>query len=153
MQITNELKPLFSYSLITILFFLILLLINLYFLLKLKNNKIDENIPKVKRPNKDITLIKNRFIKEIDLLKSQIENNEVTNRKAYQRLSKIIRNFIYEMTSIKVQNYTLEEIKKINIISLTQLVEEYYDPEFSKISKGNIKESIEKTRQVIDSWK
>lgn len=153
MQITNELKPLFSYSLITILFFLILLFINLYFLLKLINNKIDENIPEVKQPNKDITLIKNRFIKEIDLLKSQIENNKITNRKAYQRLSKIIRTFIYEMTSIKVPNYTLEEIKKININSLTQLVEEYYDPEFSKISKGNIKESIEKTRQVIDSWK
>lgn len=153
MQITNEFKPLFSYSLITILFFLILLFINLYFLLKLINNKVKENIPEVKQPSKDLILIKNRFIKEIDLLKLQIENNEITNRKAYQRLSKIIRTFIYEMTSIKVPNYTLEEIKKININSLTQLVEEYYDPEFSKISKGNIKESIEKTRQVIDSWK
>lgn len=151
MQISEELRPLFSYSPLSILFFLILIIISIYYLLKKDSN--EEQPPVIKEPVKDKESIKKRFLKEIDLLKSQTKNNEISSRKSYQRLSKIIRNFIYEMTSIKVQTYTLEEIKKLNLQSLTELVSEYYDPEFSKISSGNIINSIEKTRQVIISWK
>ena len=35
---------------------------------------------------------------------------------------------------------------------LYELVEEYYVPEFSEKSIGNIKLSIEKTRKVIEKW-
>jgi len=56
------------------------------------------------------------------------------------------------MTNIKVQNYTLSDIEKINIPILYELVKEYYEPEFSKSSEGNILISLEKTRKVMESW-
>ena len=62
------------------------------------------------------------------------------------------RSFIFETTNIKVQNYTLNDISKINMPTLYELVSEYYDPEFSRISKGNIINSIAKTREVIVKW-
>jgi len=82
-----------------------------------------------------------------------IQKNIISNREAYQSLSKLIRMFIYEMTNIKVQNYTLGDIKNINIHILYELVKEYYSPEFSRESKGDIISSIEKTRKVMEVWK
>lgn len=154
MQITSDLRPMFSYSLLTILFFLILILLNLFFILKKDNRKEKQSIPTIIQPTyQDKESIKNKFLKEIDLLKKQLEENKLTTRKAYQRLSVIIRTFIFQMTSIKIQNYTLEEIRKIDLPVITTLIEEYYDPEFSIKTEGNIKESIDKTRQVIQTWK
>jgi hypothetical protein len=106
----------------------------------------------VKPAPKNIWTIKEKYQALINQLKQDVEQNKITNRKAYQKLSSIIRNFIFEMTQIKVQNYSLDEIKKANMPVLTSLVEEYYDPEFAKESNGNIVESIEKTRLVIDRW-
>ena len=55
-------------------------------------------------------------------------------------------------TGIKVQNYTLSEIKTLNIPKLYYLVDECYEPEFSEDNKGNIVETCEKARQVIVEW-
>lgn len=153
MQEINELMPMFSYSLITILFFLILVIINIFLLIKPKKSNIHNDTPIViEPPENNKNAIKERYLKEIDLLKTQLQNNEISSRKAYQRLSVIIRKFIFEMTSLKVQNYTLEEIRQIKMPVLIDLVGEYYDPEFSVNEKGNIESSIEKTREVISRW-
>lgn len=153
MQEISELMPMFSYSLITILFFLLLVITNIILLIKPKKIITTENNPIIIEPPKNSKdTIKNQYLKEIDLLKIKLQNNEITSRKAYQRLSIIIRKFIYEMTSLKVQNYTLEEIKQIKMPVLIDLVGEYYDPEFSVNEKGNIENSIEKTREVISRW-
>ena len=62
-------------------------------------------------------------------------------------ISVLIRLFVYELTGLEVQSCTLKDIKKLNIPVLYELIKEYYDPEFSKISKGNIK-----TKEVISRW-
>ena len=36
--------------------------------------------------------------------------------------------------------------------SLADLVEEYYEPEFDRISEGDAKESIKKTKRTIAEW-
>ena len=145
------LRPMFSYSIIPIIITVIIIIVILFFLLK-KEKK--EKPPIVIPPKVENRMtIKEKYLKEIISLKNDSLENKITNRKSYQRLSVIIRKFIYEMTHIKVQNYSLEEIRKVNIPILTQLVEEYYDPEFSKNSSGNIINSIDKTREVIERWK
>ena len=87
------------------------------------------------------------------ILQNKIDNKKISIRRAYQRVSKIIRYFVHEVTGIKVQNYTLVEIRKLKINQLTELIEEYYVHEFSKKSIGNINESIDKARKVIVRWK
>lgn len=154
MQTSIKLQNMFSYSIVYVLIILLCLLVLLLILtlcyLNHKNSQSPKNIVIVK-PN-NINEIKNKYLIEIDNLLKCINGNKITNRKAYQNLSKLIRNFIFEVTGIKVQNYTLIDIKSINMPVLYTLVEEYYHPEFAKESKGDIISSINKTREVILKW-
>ena len=146
-----DLRPMFSYSLSTIIFVIILIGIVIFFLVRKKKENITK--PVVILPEvKNIYSIKGKYRLQLNELQQEIEQNKISTRKAYQKLSSIIRNFIFEMTHIKVQNYSLAEIRRLKMSVLTALVEEYYDPEFSKESNGDILQSLEKTRQVMERW-
>ena len=144
------LRPMFSYSLFPILILMITIGVIVFFLLKPKKEKKEPII--IKPPVRNLFEIKKRYLDQLQKLESDIQNKKVSNRNAYIKLSMIIRNFIYEVTQIKVQNYSLQEIIKVNIPSLTALVEEYYNPEFARESKGTIHDSLTKTREVIEKW-
>lgn len=153
MQIDVNLKTPFSYSWIPIVILLIVLLLPfLYLLLKklgvfnLKKNNI------LSFTAKDINSIKYKYLNKLNDLDKSLNDKKITSRKAYQELSMLIRLFVYELTGLEVQSCTLKDIKKLNIPVLYELIKEYYDPEFSKISKGNIRASIEKTKEVISRW-
>ena len=153
MQIDVNLKAPFSYSWIPIIILLVVLLLPfLYLLLKklgvfnLKKNNI------LNFTAKDINSVKYKYLSKLNDLELNLNDKKITSRKAYQELSVLIRLFVYELTGLEVQSCTLKDIKKLNIPVLYELIKEYYDPEFSKISKGNIKASIEKTKEVISRW-
>lgn len=153
MQVTTDLRPMFSYSLIPIIVIVFLLIVILVLMLiKHKKKKLVKNIDIIIPSKKDVNAIKRIYLLKIDNLSTDFNAKKINNRQAYQNLSSLIRNFIYETTNIKVQNYTLSDIEKINMPILFELVSEYYDPEFSQISKGSITASIEKTRKVIEKW-
>ncbi len=142
----------FSYSigiiiaLIVLLFFIVILAV----VLNYKKVKKQQEKPKeIVRP-KNISEIKKEYLAKLDELANSL--NTISNRKAYQNLSILIRSFVYEVTKIKVQKCTLKEIKQYNLPVLTELVEEYYAPEFSKYEKGAITSSIDKTRKAIEKW-
>lgn len=151
MQIDTELREMFSYSIILII--PLLLLIILLLIIILHKKKDIKNVKIIQPSSKNLIDIKSKYLYNIQILIVDLNTNKISERIAYQSLSRLIRNFIYEVTNIKVQYYTLEDIKKINIPILSKLVEEYYKPEFERVSKGNILESIDKTKKVIENWK
>lgn len=150
MQVTTELRPLFSYSIIPIIIIIICIIGLLFFKKYLNKRKIRKEI--FIPTQKNLLSIKRKYLMQIQKLATDINNKNISNRKAFQTLSSLIRNFIFEATNIKVQNYTLKEIRLVNLPILSELVSEYYDPEFSKISGGNINLSLEKTKAVIERW-
>ena len=151
MQVETQIRSMFSYSLLTICIITLIIAI-LFIILKLfKKKNIVETL--IIPDHKDLVEIKKKYLLKIDNLIDEYNNKKITSRKSYQQLSSIIRNFIFETTNIKVQNYTLKDIESIDIPVLYELVSEYYDPEFAKISNGNILSSIDKTRMVIEKWK
>lgn len=153
MQTTVSLQEPFSYTIYTIIILFALLMgCILYFYFNRRTTKKEIDIPLKEVPLKDIRTIKEKYLKKIDTLKLRTDNNKISVRKAYQELSKIIRYFIYEVTNIKVQNYTLLDIRRLNMPILMELMQEYYVPEFSRNSLGNIQNSIIKTRKVIEKW-
>lgn len=150
MSSSVKLQAMFSYSFIPIIILLIIILcLILYFLLN-KQSKGKKPIKVVKPIN--VEDIKKKYIISIDHLWQEISENKIDSRQAYQNLSKLIRHFIFEVTGIKVQNYTLEEIKRVNMPVLTSLITEYYHPEFALGIKGDIMASIKRTREVILKW-
>lgn len=154
MQTSVKLQEPFSYSAYYIMIILILILImTIYFLLKEKKKKSKIKVVQIKETSQeDKENIKIKYIEKLNLLENKLNNNEISTRVAYQELSSNIRYFVYELTDIQVQNYTLKEIKEINIPILYELIKECYIPEFAMRYLGDIKSSIEKTREVIKRW-
>ena len=147
----DALQPMFHYSPAFII--IILLIIGYIIYLIIKNSPKKKEKPVIVEPKKVYkSTIKNNYKKKLNELEKELNEDKITTRKAYQKLSMIIRNFVYETTNIKVQYYTLEEIRPLNMDQLTKLVEEYYVPEFAKDSTTKIETSLKHTREVIEQW-
>ena len=120
---------------------------------KLKHRK-PKPAPVVVKPEPvRIDVLKSKYLAELSRLEALFSNGGIGLREAYQSISSLIRNFVFEATGIKVQNYTLDEIKLTRMPNLEALVAEYYSPEFARMSEGDFLDSMRKTRQVIEQWK
>lgn len=151
METSVNLQSPFSYAIYPV--FIIIIILFVYILVLFCKPKKKVKVKTVqKKQVVDIKKIKNKYLKKLDDVECKMDNNKISIRSAYQSTSNIIRNFVHEVTSIKVQNYTLEEIKLLDMPILYELVSEYYTPEFAEQSVGDIKKSIEKTRKVIEKW-
>lgn len=151
MQTSVKLQDPFSYSIYPI--FIILAILIIYtIILFLKHKKKDNHKPISRKPVINLEKVKLKYIKKLQELEQKLNTNKIGTRIAYQSTSSIIRHFVCEVTNIKVQNYTLTEIANLEIPELYELVKEYYIPEFAVQSLGDIKESIKKTRKVIEKW-
>lgn len=155
MQTSVNLQPPFSYSIYPIILIcLCMILFTIYLLIKRNKQKkrVEDKIKVEEIKNVDINEIKRKYLEELDVIESQLNTNMIHIRIAYQDISRIIRHFVYEVTNIHVQNYSLKEIKDLDMPMLYELMQEYYVPEFSKYSYGNVKDSLQKTRKVIEKW-
>ncbi len=156
MQTSINLQEPFVYSVIPLIIVLCLVIIITYYLIhsrKVKeNNKVNkiEVIPEKNIKNKPV--IKNKYLNQLDSIEYRYNSEIIELRKAYQLISENIRLFVFEMTDITTQNYSLGEIKKLNIPNLYELIEEYYEPEFASKSIGDFESSINKARRVINEW-
>jgi len=150
MQDTIKLQENFNYNTIIIyvlLAIIIVLIVSLF--IKKKEKKLNQ-VKLVHYP--DLLTIKNNYLKKLDELLKMVNEKKYEKREAYYELSKIIRNFIYEVTNINVLTLSLNELDNYQIPYLKELMEEYYPPEFSRVSLGDILSSIQKTREVIAKW-
>ena len=154
MPITVELQEMHSYSLVLLVVACIIMAVIIATIVAIM-------VYKVRKPqantNREITVkdreqIKLRYINLLNALEAKCRNGSISNRKAYQELSKIARHYIYETTGVKVQNYTLNEIKDTNMPGLYNVVSECYAPEFSIDKNGDIYTSIDKARKVVEGW-
>lgn len=158
MDITVNLQEQFSYSLwpIIVVGAMILICIVMWIAIFLKNKSKRKAASKLveiktiapKNPEK----IKEKYLVELTSLENDIRYNKISTRDAYQKMSICIRSFVFDMTGIEVQNYTLTDIQNANMPKLAQLVEEYYRPEFAYAADGNGMGSLLKTKRVIERW-
>ena len=49
--------------------------------------------------------------------------------------------------------YSLSEIKQTELSALSDLIEEYYEPEFARETRTDARQSILKTRMLIEGWR
>lgn len=158
MPITVELQDMFSYSIIPIIIWALVLTIGIVWIIFHFVKKYRRK-PKAAAPtpiHPVITVspeqIKEKYLGIINDLEAKFQSGNMSNRNAYQELSRIIRNFVYEITGIKVHHNTLHEIKGLNMPNLYAVVKECYEPEFSVDKDGYIYGTINKARTVIREW-
>lgn len=157
MQTSVNLQEPFSYSTIPLIVTIILIIALTLYLIYLKKEKdktiLQEVVKEIPEKNiKNIPVIKGKYLDQLDAIEYKYENKMIELRKAYQLISEAMRLFVFEVTDITTQNYSLAEIKKINIPNLYELIEEYYEPEFASKSIGDLQSSINKARRVIKQW-
>ena len=153
MQSDVKFQEPFSYNYLGVIFLVLLVVALLtYFIVKLIMNR-PKKIENVFFKPQNIEEIKNKYLSKIDNLTNEFNNQKISERRAYNELSSLIRTFTFETTNIDVRKYTLNDIKTLKMNNLTKLVEEYYEPEFSKEGKGDFLSSVEKTKGVIVKWK
>lgn len=163
MPITVELQGMFSYSIwpvvVAVALVLIIGIVGLVVFIKTKNKEKPEPVQAVSEPipePKPVPLsgeqIKEKYYVMVEELEHQCRDGKVDNRDAYQRLSAILRRFVHELTGVKVHNYTLDEIRRLNMPRVAEVIEECYAPEFSMDKQGDIYTTMNKARMVIREW-
>ncbi len=156
MQTSIKLQEPFTYSIIPLIIVIFLVCTITCYLIYLNKKKIrKKDSVKVVIPEKnikDIPVIKSKYLEQLDSIEYKYTNEMIELRKAYQLISESIRMFVFEITDITTQNYSLKEIKKLNIPNLYELIEEYYEPEFASKSIGDFGTSINKARRVVKEW-
>ncbi len=153
MQVTVELQELFSYAPI-IVFGLLSIGIGMIIIFwpKKRTHKKDK-VPQVTVvPEKSLATIKEKYDKLLKDTETARFDEKISDRQAYQKLSEVVRDFVFEATGIRVQNYTLEEIKEAKLPKLYRLIKECYVPEFALEDNSNVYNSIKKARKVIKEW-
>ncbi|SNU08237.1 hypothetical protein SAMN06297422_11677 [Lachnospiraceae bacterium] len=96
---------------------------------------------------------KKKYIGELIYIESDLVNNRITIRTAYHKMSRCIRGFVRDVTGLNVDKYTLSEITSVGIPNLTNLVREYYEPEFARETRTDVRGSIMRTRMTIEGWR
>lgn len=156
MQTSIKLQEPFIYSKIPLIIIVCIVFIITYYFVYLKRKKknVKEDFVKVipDRNIKNVPVIKEKYIKQLNSIEYEYKNNTIDLRKAYQLISESIRMFVFEITDITTQNYSLKEIKKLNIPQLYELIEEYYEPEFASKSTGDFGTAINKARRIVQEW-
>ena len=142
-----------SYSVLGFIFFVLLVIIliiivarKIYIATRPKTIKV---VVKVVDRNR----IRIEYIGKLNDLMNRVNTKKIGTRKAYNELSIIIREFIYKVTRVNLLRYSLNDFRKLNNKVLLELINEYYEPEFSYEGTGDILASIDKTRKVIQEWK
>ena len=154
MPITVELQEMQSYSPIILVVVGIIavwiLATIIYLLMKKYSKKVVGAVREISVEDRE--KIKLKYLTMLNGLDARCRAGKISNRKAYQELSKIVRHYTYETTGVKVHNYTLDEIKGINMKGLYDVVSECYAPEFSIDKSGAVYSSIDKARKVVEGW-
>jgi len=106
--------------------------------------------PEVVKPS--LQELKNTYLAKIAQLEADFLGGKIESREAYKELSELFRTFVYDATGTPAHKYTLYDMRGLDKPIVYNLVNNYYAPEFSKNTKGNIIESIDFTKRAIFEW-
>lgn len=156
MPTTVKLQDMLSYSrvilIVALLIFFTYGIFCLVFLL-ISHNRNRKRVLAVREPAPVVLLkLKNKYITQLLMLDKRYANEARDNRKGFEELSRLVRHFVFESTGIRVQNYTLEDIRALNKPSLSELIGSCYPPEFGPEGYGRIHEVISEAKKVIEEW-
>ena len=157
MQTSISLQDMYQYKIFIAFVLIFIVLYITYYLITHKANDykkiVNNEVKEIPEKNiKNLKIIKGKYISQLESIEYKYKNQMIELRKAYQLISETIRMFVFEITDITTQNYSLLEIKKLNIPVLYDLIEEFYEPEFASKPSGDFENSLIKARSVINKW-
>ena len=161
METTINLRRLFDFSQLPIIITgavlavltVAIILMFLYTLLKnykKKPKEVVEEKPVFVKP--DMTKLKAEYLSLLDGIEAKFNADPTKIRPAYEGMSRVVRDFVFRATGTEVDKFALYEICQTEYKDLASLVGEYYQPEFDKISEGDVRDALAKSRRLVTEW-
>ncbi len=161
METTIKLRRLFDFSQLPILITgavlaaitIAIILMFLYSLLKdykRKPKEVIEEKPVFVKP--DMSKLKADYLSLLDGIEAKFNEDPTKIRPAYEGMSRVVRDFVFRATGTEVDKFALYEICQTEFSDLASLVGEYYQPEFDKISEGDVRDALQKSRRLVSEW-
>ena len=156
---TVELQDPFSYSFLPVVIMIAVILASMVILVAifLVHKKMKTPMKqKVQKPavfkpkSKEET--KRDYLEKINIIEKKYTSGQMDVRATHQELSAVVRMFVHDMTGINAQNFSLSELKENNVHQISNLIEEFYAPEFAERSDKETSDSIRDAREVISKW-
>lgn len=135
----NNIEPMLNYSLTIPLLLIALIIVNIIIIIVSKTRK--HNLP-----------IKKQSLLQVKIVENKLQLSQISQKEATKQISIIVRNYIYNTSGIKINCYSLSEIKSLNNKTLSRLISECYKIEFSKKATINLDNIFKLAREIIKSW-
>ncbi len=161
METSINLRRLFDFSRLPIaitaavlgLLTLVIIFMFLYDLLKdLKRKEKPAVVEEKIFVKPDMEKLKAEYLALLDGIEAKFNQDTTAIRPAYEGMSRVVRDFVYRATGTEVDKFTLKEISETEFGGLTELVGEYYQPEFDSISEGDVRASLARSRRLVSEW-
>lgn len=100
----------------------------------------------------DLASLKSKYLLLITEVEQAYQSKQINARAAHQKLSYLLRIFVYEIRGHRVDTLTLGDLKKTRYLELTKAVERYYLPEFGAVEQGDVPSALVVAREVVEQW-
>lgn len=158
MQRNDLLTPPVQYNIIWLIAGSVLLLavlaLNFFILWSTRKKKIKSvaTLPVLPPVQISIEELRKKYLGMITAIEFQYHNEEISLRQLHLLLSTTVRLFVFEVKGVAVHKLTLTEIKKIDLKALSDVIENYYPPEFERIENGKADNAISLARRMVQQW-
>jgi hypothetical protein len=120
--------------------------------------KIQENIvklPRIAGGEERLSLVKNKYVEDIMNIQRSFEANEISDRKAFQALSIVLRNFTHEYSGSGAYAMNLSDLKQNNAPELLlEKIRNYYPLAFEEANRtGNVSLAVQDALKVVSIWR
>lgn len=123
-----------------------------WWLTRRRTQKTLKTLPAAVVAPTDLTALKQMYLKKIEVIWQKYEARDVTARVTHQKLSRLVRRFVGEVTKSSVANMTLADLRHTKYATVAQTIEAYYEPEFARIETGNVADAMARARKVVQEW-
>lgn len=94
-----------------------------------------------------------KYISQMESIDQQYRSGQLGVRELHLSLSALVRQFAQETRGINAETATLSDLRKASGAGpLTDLIEQYYHPEFAENPTADAERSMANAREVISGW-
>lgn len=97
--------------------------------------------------------IRNKYLNSLYKIQVNYSNGKLTERELNEKLSKMCRGYVQEVSGRETSKMTLSELRRASgLIGLSKAIALFYQPEFAPVSRSSADHNIGAAREVISKW-
>ena len=100
----------------------------------------------------DLVALKQKYLALISEVEVQAQQAQITPRQTHQRLSTLVRQFVFDASGFRAQIMTLSDLEKSRYPAVKEVIQKYYPGEFESIVRGDPLEACTVAKGMVQAW-